>query len=408
MKRRYLYIVTSFWAFGELQIAIDFAFKAMALGNESLFLIPPSHKDRIESTGICYRILIPHSATINRVTLRDIEETYVPDIVILSDFLNFAFCEKHYGLTESDLEIFSGAIGAFDLYDYENAEGSVDTYGFSAKQLSCLSLSKYKFILQPSPVIPPRSNSRPNHFRYRIFDDIQPREISDYLEARKKLGISVNENIILMTCAVWQSTFRPYADIYKMVAAVNIALSEIINKLPDNTNFLWVGSKCNDFLLKSSRVHQISTLSQSEFEAYVLSADVYLSMNYISTSMVRAALMGVPVVLLGNTYTKKGNLTNFDNFDPEILNSVERIYPFRMFPVGWYYFLESIVKDNPFYQLTEQAEIFETDTTVSLVKKCLTKNSRFSINALKQFKNEWFGVPSAETVIMSLAEMIGG
>ena len=42
--RTVLFIVTSFWAYGELAIATEFARQMPGSGYRPLFLIPPSHR----------------------------------------------------------------------------------------------------------------------------------------------------------------------------------------------------------------------------------------------------------------------------------------------------------------------------------------------------------------------------
>ena len=98
-KMRLLFIVTSFWAYGELQIAMDFATGMKNAGNAVQFLIPPSHTKKVESKGFSYQVLIPNAGKLNRILFQDIELTYQPTHIVLSDFLNYAFCERHYGVT---------------------------------------------------------------------------------------------------------------------------------------------------------------------------------------------------------------------------------------------------------------------------------------------------------------------
>ena len=86
-----------------------------------------------------------------------------------------AFCERHYGVTEKDITLFSGLIGTFDLYDFALAGKQVDTYGFRAKEMAKLNIDSYDFLLQPCPVNQTDSKKNANIFRYRMFQDICPR-----------------------------------------------------------------------------------------------------------------------------------------------------------------------------------------------------------------------------------------
>lgn len=387
---RLLFIITSFWAYGEFQIAVDFAMKVADLGHEVMFLIPKSHVDKMKGLNIKYRVLILKGAAINRIILRDIEDTFKPSCVVLSDFLNYAFCEKHYGLTTDDLCVFSGLIGAFDLYNFTLAGKRIDTYGFRSKEISRLSVDGYDFLLQPSPVVQPTLSDKENHFRYRIFDGIATISLNDIKNAREKIGIDPSEKLIIMTGAVWQSSFRPYDDVKSMVALVDDVIMRMVSRLPKNYTVFWVGARHSAFPEGLTKIRHVDSMSTAEFDTMISCCDAFISTNHISTSMIRAALRGVPVVTLGNSYLKRQGkfraLTG--GVEPDILNNIDTIYPFRMFPVGWYFFLEPVVKANPFYDLVKYVEVFDIDMVLAAVEESANQSLDQRLAKLDNYKKE--------------------
>ena len=74
-------------------------------GFRPLFLIPPSHRPLITATGLEHQLLIPGAGKINRILLQDIQLVHRPALVVLADFLNFDFCDRHYGLCRDDLRV---------------------------------------------------------------------------------------------------------------------------------------------------------------------------------------------------------------------------------------------------------------------------------------------------------------
>ncbi|WDV48109.1 DUF6365 family protein [Clostridiaceae bacterium M8S5] len=402
-----LFIVTSFWAYGELQIAIDFASQVSTLGHKVIFLVPPSHVDRVKANNIEYRVLIPNCALLNRIILRDIEELFNPDCVILSDFLNYAFCEKHYGLKEEDLSVFTGIIGAFDLYNFSKSGKRVDTYGFRAKEISHLCIDNYDFLLQPCPVNKVALDSSSNYFRYRIFDGIEGRSYTDIKSARETIGVKSSEKLIVMTGAVWQSSFRPYNEVKKLVSAVDDAIMKMIVGLPQNYKVFWIGPRHKPIPEKVTKMRHFESMPPSAFETLVDSADVFVSTNYISTSMIRAALRGVPIVLLANSYLKRTgesrSLTG--RRESDILKDLNIVYPFRMFPVGWYSFLETIVNGNSFYKLTRRAEVFYVQEISEVIENAASENLDQTLDNLHKYKEKWLELPSIESIVSSLAQI---
>lgn len=401
---RFLFIVTSYWAYGELQIATDFATQLLALGNKVMFLIPPSHVEKVRANNLTYRKLIPNAAALNRILLHDIENTFKPSFVVLSDFLNYAFCEKHYGLTEEDLSVFSGRIGAFDLYDFALAGKKIDTYGFRSKEISKLNISNYDFLLQPCPVNQVDNDKASNCFRYRIFDGIPARTEEEYKNARAKLGIKSSEKLVVMTSAVWQSSFKPYPQVKEMVLEVDDVIMKMIQKLPQNYKIFWVGPRHKEFQDGMVQIHYVKSLQPTQFEMLVDGADVFVSTNYISTSMIRAALRGIPVVLLGNSFIKRPgefrSLRNHRNLDR--LKDINIVYPYRMFPVGWYSFLEAVVRGNSFYKLTRCIEVFDDDEVLEAVMSVASKSFKQSLDCLNMYKSKWSELPSIESIVLSM------
>ena len=397
-KMRLLFIVTSFWAYGELQIAMDFATGMKNAGNAVQFLIPPSHTKKVESKGFSYQVLIPNAGKLNRILFQDIELTYQPTHIVLSDFLNYAFCERHYGVTEKDITLYSGLIGTFDLYDFALAGKQVDTYGFRAKEMAKLNIDSYDFLLQPCPVNQTDSKKNANIFRYRMFQDICPRTEEEKEKARTFFKIAEEEKIILMTGAVWQSSFRPYAKVKQIVETVDNAVLKLIEGLPKTYKIYWIGPRCSPFSNKDNRIKQIDSLPAEQFEMLADAADVFLSMNYISTSMVRAALHGIPVVLLGNSFVKRdGKQWSLENRkNNSIVAGMEEVYPFRMFPVGWYSFLKPTVQKNSFYQLTKCTEIFETTNVIETVKQMACMNFEQCQFRLENYKQKWNLLPTVQ------------
>ena len=147
-----LFIVTSFWAFGELAIALEFAERMDGTGFRPLFLIPPTHRTQVAATGLDYQVMIPGAGKINRIQLADIQHTRQPALVVLADFLNYDFCERHYGLRRADLAVFDCPIGTFDDFSWGRPGAWLDTYGFQAKYQSDITLDGLSFRLRPCPL----------------------------------------------------------------------------------------------------------------------------------------------------------------------------------------------------------------------------------------------------------------
>ena len=92
--------------------------------------------------------------------MKDIESSISPNLVILSDFLNYNYCEVHYGITKEDLSIFSGKIATFDNFSWELKRKGMDSYGFNSNVLKEADINLYKYKICPSPIVNPKCSLR--------------------------------------------------------------------------------------------------------------------------------------------------------------------------------------------------------------------------------------------------------
>jgi hypothetical protein len=403
-----LFIVTSFWAYGELLIAIEFARRAESYGYRALFLIPSSHEAIAKHEGMAYQILIPRGGKLNRLLLRDIEEVYRPDFVILADFLNFSFCDRHYGLCHDDLEVFSGKLGAFDLYDFKSTSGYSDTYGFRSKNFKDLSLESYSFLLQPCPVNKVLRQESSKSFRYSLFDPMDELTVDRWESARAELGVAKDEKIILMTTATWQETHKLYAEIQPFIKACNAAMEEIISNLPQSAKVVSIGSRTLFKEKDYKRFKHLDKILPKDFQKWVNACDLFVSNNYISTSMIKIVLLGVPTLLLSNSFIKRNGkklcVGGIKRDEPELLRDISLAYPFRLFPVGWYKFLENIVNDNAFFSLPVREELFNIEGVNEKTRRILNDSTR-DINSEKrmQYREAISTLPRINEILVELA-----
>jgi hypothetical protein len=256
----------------------------------------------------------------------------------------------------------------------------VDTYGFFAKNMKNISLQSYDFLLQPCPVnhIEKRNEKE---FRYSLFGDIKNRTKEEKEEARESLGIREDQKIILITSAIWQQKYRTHKDIVPFVTTCNKMLENVFDELPGNIRVISIGHQTLYLGRNAGRFIHYDKMLPDEFQKITHAADLYISNNYISTSMIKMILSGLPTLLIQNSIFKKNGQVKWIKYKnrnvPGILEQCPVAYPFRLFPVGWYSFLEGIVKNNPFFSLMLQAELFDGDDLGNKILKIIDNQGMF-------------------------------
>jgi hypothetical protein len=370
------YIVTSFWSYGELHMALDLARRQRLAGIEPVFVVPPSHAELTRAKGFRFETLVPGSRKLNVMLLRDVRRRFEPAAVVLADFLNYAFCERHYGLTLDDLDVLGAPVSGIDIYDFARSGGRVDTYGFYTKGMRGVTLDRYRHLLQPTPIVPPDPPRNAQIVKYPLFEDLDPISPRDRERARRDLGLGPADRVILVTSAAWQQMHLSYPGRMPFIAACRAALDEILARVAGDPVVVCVGAPEIGESRTIPRLRRYSHLPTDEFARITAACDLYVSNNYVSTSMCRLVLKGVPTLLVQSSIAKHpdGRFTWFGRPDaalPALLETVPSAYPYRMFPVGWHAFLRPALKDNDFYRIMRHAELFDTDAGVARIDAIL-------------------------------------
>lgn len=384
------FIVTSFWAYGELLIGLEFAKRLKEHEYDIHFFIPPSHKLILEQEGLDYTILIPNAGAINRILFQDHELRIHPEFIILSDFLNYNFCERHYGLKKEDLSIFSGRLGTFDNFDWSLEKRPMDTYGFPASIASKVNVEDYGFQLIPCPIANSKMKNSKTRFYYPLIEQyIKYNEVEKRKE-RELLGISADQKIILLTSASWQETYKQYNHVVDFVNEVNHKVNEILQEMSQYAKILCIGSKNSYGLKQSENVMMLDSVAPKEFERYIKACDVFVSLNLTSTTLAKIACSGIPCLVL--THAKNGEQGSD--------------YPYRMFPVGWYSFLEPVCRNNAYMNLLEEADVFQKEEVVSLLKKMVfEKDYRNNVKEkAKKYRSELEFLKKPEEILDILSK----
>lgn len=356
MSLKVLFVVTSFWAYGELIIAIEFAKEIKKYGHKPHFLIPPRHEKVVKSLNFPYTILIPKASKINRVLLKDIELRIKPEIIILSDFLNYHYCEKHYGININDLEIFSGKVGTFDNFHWELQREAMDTYGFNSNILKNTKIEDYGFKLAPCPIVNPHLASENNQFKYPLIQDFLPYNKDNKEKYRDELGLPKDKKIIMVTSATWQNIHGKYKGANEFISISDKIYESILSDLSKRYLILYIGDEVKYSL--NNNIKRITSMATEDFDKYAMASDLYIGRNITSTSMIRLALSRIPCIMLMNS--------KFSKVGKDVYT-----YGYYMYPVGWYKFLKPLMEGNPYMDIISTVEQFDKSDVIREVEEML-------------------------------------
>jgi hypothetical protein len=370
-----LFIVTSFWAYGELAIATEFAGRMAGSGFRPLFLIPPTHRQQAAAAGLDHQVMIPGAGKINRIQLHDIQHVHRPALVVLADFMNFDFCDRHYGLHRGDLSVFDCPIGTFDDFSWGRPGAWLDTYGFKAKYEADITLDGLAFRLRPCPLNNPLDPAAETDIHpYPLLGNVKDIAVTERNAVRRELGLTGNRPVVLVTGATWQRMHAAYPRVTAFVNACHTMLERLLSKLLGHADVLAVGPQLVFHDQAPAGFHPLGPVEPERFGRLLQAVDLHISNNIVSVSLHRLALRGIPSVVLMNSLRKDSGRLGWEvprpalsAFAQSVVDGVDYLYPCRMFPVGWYHFLRSLLAGNPFSDLVVPVETFDEEAAPAAI-----------------------------------------
>jgi hypothetical protein len=152
-------------------------------------------------------------------------------------------------------------------------------------------------------------------------------------------------------------------------------LEQLLERLLPYADVLAVGPQ----LVFHDRVpdgfHPLGQVEPERFRRLIQAVDLHISNNIVSVSLHRLALRGIPSVVLMNSLNKRGGKLRWEIDDPPqlteyaqgVVDGIDYLYPCRMFPVGWYHFLRSLLAGNPFTDVVEHVETFDETAALQAI-----------------------------------------
>lgn len=371
---RVAFIVTSYWAFGELLIAMQFAEELKNAKNRVLFIIPPTHKKNVEAKGFEYVTWIPKSRKFNQIILAEAEHSFHPDVVILADFLNYSFADKHYGILREDLDVFGGKLATFDIYNWSLERKCMDTYGFVSPIPGKVDIKDYGAKILPCPLISPEKDENGLGYRYSVVHKLLDTSLKNKQEIREKYGFRAKEKIILVSYAKWQESHIQHEKVGRFIDFSARLFDELIIQLSSYYTIICIGKETEGFK-EYPNIHCYDSMPAKQFDEYAITADLYIGKNMTSTSMIRLALSGIVCVNIINSivFPHKIEEKSFGNFNYAAELEDMHMYKYMMLPVGWYDFLKPVFQNNPYANIVCMREQFKMNETMEVIHELLFK-----------------------------------
>jgi hypothetical protein len=118
-------------------------------------------------------------------------------------------------------------------------------------------------------------------------------------------------------------------------------------------------------------------------------------------------------VVLGNSLHKRSGRLRWQrpdepeptDFARKVVDGVDYLYPYSMFPVGWFHFLRSLLEGNPFAGMVARVETFDERGTLETALSLLEDGPQRRALALarESYLETLRKLPDVETILHKVA-----
>lgn len=338
---------------------------------------------------------------------------FKPDYIIASDVYTLWYSYQWSGLDYDIIRGYGIPFGSFDSYEFASTDYSQDYYGGYKMSLPNY-MDQCDFAIRYCPLNKPvESVSAKIKFTPLFNKEIipTPQEIADF---NKKFRPTGEEKVIFMANSNWEElNVNRFPALSNMIGWVPKIIMNYLALLEGKITIIHVGPQSwNEDIIKKQDIlyRQFNFITPKEFDAYVSCSDAVLSTNLISTTVVKAVFAGVPAVVVQND-----KLINFSRLEKQLekmpawyqdmANNVKIVYPFRLFPFGWFSFLKPLLKDNPYMDTVIRTSLFQKSKSVgTLYKYLFDPKSRLALKKKqKEYVKTILELPSPSEIIESLS-----
>jgi len=405
----YLVLALTDGGWGETALGIRVAEDLATGGEASLtFLTHATNKMALVGTPFAQESVSEGSAKLLRLYVDTIMRSETTAAIILADMVTTQrFCAQH-GVASEFLGQYGVPVLGIDTWDHTVTGPTLDLFLGDSQDLD-LSLAKISRPLLPAPIL----SSSPRAGAYSCLPKPihVPRRVRTHL--RDNLGLGDSERLILLSTAPWQHRRFSSPHGNRLAAALPLLLSEYIARLGPSVHLAHVGPSPYPLAEQlGDRYHWLPPLIPLHFDELLGSADLLVSANISASTNLKAIASGIPTVVVHNSREARelGDLEPFLDAPSEALSrwlaQTLPIYPFRLWPLGWFRFLSPVLQDNHYFDAVAAVELLDERGFEEACRSLLFDRSAQQRSAEQQagYVRELARLPRARDVVRKYIE----
>ena len=205
-------------------------------------------------------------------------------------------------------------------------------------------------------------------------------EVTRKKEIREELGIPETEKMVLLVGAQWQTpSFWKVQECRRMASCVPNLLTYYLSRVDPKLRVVHIGPE--PYKISSNlegRYLWLERVDQQRFQALLASADLFLTPNFVGTTLSTATTIGLPMVVVPNSvraFSVDEAVSKISGTpSPKLLdwlNVAVPIYPFYCWPIGYHRLVSEMLVDNPFCSTYRAAELLNEEDVIEACRSLL-------------------------------------
>lgn len=335
-----------------------------------------------------------------------------PEFIMFTDYN--IYCNRYFN--------YQDLFGFQDLKSYNIPVYIIDTLGNCSYEQTSVSLYDkkqtvivpdfVKSILRPVPQHDPivtEKNSKLHYISLFMKDDIS----NDQCSVKEKLHFNQDEKVVIMPLGCWVEKVSSKDEFRLFKSYIRIIL-HYLNCIGDIIRVCILGECDFDFIEFNNLIIDNSFINCSfdQVDELFCAADLVITLNQFSNSIVRAVLHQIPCIAFINSYEFKlvdGNIkTEFSELVSNYINKIlklnlikKSIKKFRMFPESNVSTMETFFQYNKkFCSQFITEEIFDETRVIKVINEILYKKNEQLVSKQQNFVNKSKKLKSITSLIM--------
>jgi len=373
-SRHHLFLALTRAGWGETALGLRVAQQLQQAGDEPVFLVHETAAPLFVGGSIRYETYPMSIGPLLEFLIEDHVSTLRPDSIILSDFQMTVDNMRLLSLDARMLTRFGIPLVAMDTWCFAESGPAIDIFVGKTKPNSSW-IEELPYRLAPVPFIRPKGVAgacsllpEPIKLTRRVREHI-----------RDGLGLSGTNKAVLLCTANWQQAAYNDDNGQRIADAVPQLIGQYLQSLGSSVHLIHVGPSALPVRnVLGDRYHWMPSLSAERFSLILGAVDLLLSLNVSASTMATAIVSGLPLLVVQNSCAAldRDSVLGWLPRPPsprllEWIANVVPLYPFSMWPLGFYHYLAPVLRNNDYCTAFETVELLDEDALLAACDRLL-------------------------------------